>query len=193
MYSEDEIKGARSELEQRRRKFWNEKVEQLCTDSSTTSLDKTTIYGMVDVSWTLRKSSMLETEACKILHEEEVLFQREECAVSGKRKLGSQKKDTINKNIDRMSVAHIQVESLDAGLKDARNRFRLADTIQERKRLKREFQEKSTLLTGSYSELKRAQDALSKSLSQKKREIENVLANKTSQDEEEELTSAQVS
>ena len=42
---------------------------------------------------------------------------------SGKRKLGPQKKATIPKNIDRMSIAHLQVESVDAALKGTKKGF----------------------------------------------------------------------
>ncbi|XP_068738779.1 uncharacterized protein [Montipora capricornis] len=108
VFTNSEIAGARSELEKRRREFWIEKAEQLSRDPTTHSLDKTTIHGMVDIAWTLRKTGMLETDARQLLHEENVLFQREELAISWKRKLGSQKKDTIKKNIDRMSVAHLR-------------------------------------------------------------------------------------
>lgn len=50
--------------------------------------NKTTTYEMIDNSWTLRKTVMLEMEANQILHEEEVLFERFEAATSGKKSLG---------------------------------------------------------------------------------------------------------
>ena len=88
---------------------------------------------------------------------------------SGKRKLGPQKKATIPKNIDRMSIAHLQVESLDAALKETKKAF-ASFNKKERGQLKREFKEKSNLMDVAYSELKRAQDALNKSIVQKRRD-----------------------
>ena len=88
---------------------------------------------------------------------------------SGKRKLGPQKKATIPKNIDGMSIAHLQVESLDAALKATKKGFASLNK-KERGQLKREFKEKSNLMDGAYNELKRAQDALNKSIVQKRRD-----------------------
>ena len=183
IFTQSEIKNAKSDLEKRRRTFWNDKAEQLCSDPKTSHLEKTTLYGMVEVSWTLRKSGILEADARKVQHEEDVLFQRADAAFSGKRKLGSQKKDTIPSNIERMSIAHLEVESLDAALQDARCRLAQSNTKTERSGCQREFKEKTTLLDGAYSELKHAQDALTKSIKQKKAELENALKLKEQDDE----------
>jgi hypothetical protein len=47
----------------KRRTFWNEKTEQLATKNETCKLDKTTIRGIIDVSWTLRKTSLIVIDA----------------------------------------------------------------------------------------------------------------------------------
>ena len=39
---------------------------------------------------------------------------------SGKRKLEPQKTATVPKNIDRMSIAHLQIESLDVARKETK-------------------------------------------------------------------------
>lgn len=64
---------------------------------------------------------------------------------SGKRKLGPQKKAIIPKNIDRMSIAHLQVESLDAALKETSKGF-ASSNKKERGQLKKGFKEKSNLM-----------------------------------------------
>ena len=51
--------------------------------------------------------------------------------------------------------------------------------MEQKKKIKKEFENKTALLDGAYSELKRAQEALSKSLSQKRMEMERVLASST--------------
>jgi len=66
----------------------NNKAEQLCLAPKQMTHNKTTTYEMIDNSWTLRKTVMLEMEANQILHEEEVLFERFEAATSGKKSLG---------------------------------------------------------------------------------------------------------
>jgi hypothetical protein len=47
----------------KRRTFWDEKTEQLATKNETCKLDKTTIGGIIDVSWTLRKTSLIVIDA----------------------------------------------------------------------------------------------------------------------------------
>ena len=90
IYTDSEIQQARSDLERKKRLFWNEKMEQLCSDPKQARHDKTTLCGMVDVSWTLRKSGMLETEANKVLYQEQVVLRGGEATT--KKKLGTQKK-----------------------------------------------------------------------------------------------------
>ena len=114
IYTDSEIQQARSDLERKRRLFWNEKMEQLCSDPKQARHDKTTLCGMVDVSWTLRKSGMLETEANKVLYQEQVVLRGGEATT--KKKLGPQKRETNPKNMDRMNAAHQQVETLDGAL-----------------------------------------------------------------------------
>ena len=53
---------------------------------------------------------MLEAEAKKLMEDEKVLFHKGDVT---SRKLGNQKKDTILKNVDRMSAARQAVEEHD--------------------------------------------------------------------------------
>ena len=55
VFSKAEIDSAKSETEKKRR-FWNEKAEQVARDKKTGNLDKTTMTGIIAVSWTLRKT-----------------------------------------------------------------------------------------------------------------------------------------
>ena len=177
IYTDSEIQQARSDLERKRRLFWNEKMEQPCSDPKQARHDKTTLCGMVDVSWTLRKSGMLETEANKVLYQEQVVLRGGEATT--KKKLGTQKRETIPKNMDRMNAAHQQVETLDGALIKLRQNHSETSSMEQKKKIKKEFENKTALLDGAYSELKRAQEALSKSLSQKRMEMERVLASST--------------
>ena len=93
------------------------------------------------------------------------------------KKLDKQKKETIPKNVDRMNATHQQVETLDGALIRLHQHHRETSSMEQKKNIKTEFE--TALLDGDYSELKRAQEVLSKSVSQKGMEIERVLATST--------------
>ena len=176
IYSPKEIESATG-MEKKRRQFWNDKAEQLAQNKKTRNQSKTVLSGLIDVSWTLRKTSMLESDVKKLLDEEKVLFRKDD--VAGK-KLGTQKKDTISKNVERMSAAHHAVEGIDQEVEEVQETFQAAQTLVDRRKYSKEYERKKLLLDGAYTELKRAQDALTKSMKAKERDIENRLAERSS-------------
>ena len=175
IYSPKEIESATG-MEKKRRQFWNDKAEQLAQNQKTRNQSKTVLSGLIDVSWTLRKTSMLESDVKKLLDEEKVLFRNDD--VAGK-KLGTQKKDTISKNVERMSAAHHAVEAIDQEVEEVQEAFQAAQTLVDRRKYSKEYERKKLLLDGAYTELKRAQDALTKSMKAKERDIENRLAERS--------------
>ncbi len=122
IYSVKEISSGKSELEQARRQFSNEKAEQLCTRSGTANLGKTTIFGIIDVAWTLRKTSLLLDEARKLRQNEEELFPDDDKA-SWER--GTK---TIDNNINRMEVSHQNVIDRDKELEKVKKRYESCTT-----------------------------------------------------------------
>ena len=176
IYSPKEIESATG-MEKKRRQFWNDKAEQLAQNKKTRNQSKTVLSGLIDVSWTLRKTSMLESDVKKLLDEEKVLFRKDD--VAGK-KLGTQKKDTISKNVERMSAAHHAVEGIDQEVEKVQEAFQAAQTLVDRRKYSKEYERKKLVLDGAYTELKRAQDALTKSMKAKERDIENRLAERSS-------------
>lgn len=170
LYSQEDINSA-SGLEKKRREFWNGKAKQLAKNKKTRQQSKTALAGIIDVSWTLHKTSMLETEAKKILDDEKVLFRKED--VTSRK--GSQKKETIPNNIERMSATHEAVEELDKKTTNRRDVFESAKTSSLRKKNTKKYKKEQLLLDGAYTELKHAQDALTKSMKVKRKEIEDRL------------------
>lgn len=61
-------------MEKTRRRLWNEKAEQVTTKRKTAGLDKLTLIGIIDVSWTMGKTSLIEDESRKVLDDEEILL-----------------------------------------------------------------------------------------------------------------------
>lgn len=118
-------------MERKRRRFWNEKAEQLVKSSKTSHCGKTTIAGIIDVAWTLRKTSFIEEEARKLIQDEKELFTKDDTACGNK--LGQQKNDTIAKNLDRMAAAHLAVESHCADIEKCRKEFKKGKSIKGEK------------------------------------------------------------
>ena len=144
-------------MEKKRRRFWNKKADQLAKNKETRDQSKTALCGIIDVSWTLRNTSMLEAEAKKLMEDEKVFFRKDDVT---KRKLGNQKKDTILKNVDRMSATHQAVEEHDQRVTGIQKLFKEAKTIADRKKSTKEYEREKLLMDGAYTELKHAQDAL---------------------------------
>ena len=83
-------------MERKRRLFCKEKAEQLAKCPKTSHCNKTTIPGIIDVSWTIKKTSLIETEARKLLDDERELRFNED--PTSARKLRQQKKEMLGKN-----------------------------------------------------------------------------------------------
>ena len=103
IYSDQEIASATLELEKKRRRFCNEKAEQLANNPQMPTANKTTISWIIYVAWTLRKTSFIEGDAKKASQEENVLSPKE----ASTRKVTSQKPGTMAKNMERMDAAHV--------------------------------------------------------------------------------------
>ena len=151
IYTDEEINSPISEMEKKRRRFWNEKAEQVAKSQKTANLNKMAMIGIIDVAWTIRKTEFVE----KTLDEQKVMVRTE-----FKTKLKStQKKETIPKNLDRMAAAHSAVENIDKDIQDSRNSFEKATSIKERNKYRKEYERKKKILDGAYTELKKAQEA----------------------------------
>lgn len=73
IYSQSEIQSAKG-LEKIRRHFWNNKGEEVCRDKTLRKWPKTALHGVIDTSWTLKKTALLAMEANKILSEKKRKF-----------------------------------------------------------------------------------------------------------------------
>ena len=143
LYSESEIENATG-LNKQRLKFWNDKAIELCSDKSITDHlynNREAIEGAIHSSWVMNKTSILELKAeemeekAKACYEDEVV--REEILKGVKR------------NVLRMKDAHASVCGL----------YNILASSSGTERDQLELQ-----LTEDVSELKKAQDALSKAL-----------------------------
>ena len=170
IYTEEEINLPKSEMERKRRRFWNEKAEQVAKSSKTSHCSKTTIAGIIDVAWTLRKTSLIEGEARKLIEDEKELFAKDD--IESGSKLGQQKSDTIGKNLERMAAAHLAVESHDADIQACQKEFKKGKSIKDKNSSTLKYKREKALMDGAYTELKRAQDATTKSIKTKRQQLE---------------------
>ena len=102
-----------------RRQFWNDKAELLASRAETSKMGKTTIAGLIDTAWTLRKTLLLFDDAQKLEKDQRDLFGSDEVAddsESWSRATGKQKSVTIRKNLDRVKAANENVLDSDKRL-----------------------------------------------------------------------------
>ena len=176
IFTKNEIKNCKFILEQARRQFWNEKAEQLCSHSETANLSKTTINGIIDTAWTLKRTSLYRDEARTLDQNEEELFP-DDTSASWKRGSGKQKSKTIGNNIDRMELAHLLVNEKDKELQNIKARFKKC-TREEQDLIEKEYKKVCVQLDEAYTKLKLAQEALSKALKHKKEILDKRLKEK---------------
>lgn len=165
VYTEQELTSPQSELERKRHHFWNDKAEQLAKSPKTSHCNKTTLAGIIDISWTLRKTGMIEGDARK--------KEKELCAGEDEvNKLGKQKKETLAKNMERMVAAHAAVET-------CKQSFQMGNiSVKEKSALKAEYNGKKDLMDRAYTELKRAQEASVKAIKIKRQQLDVHLSKK---------------
>lgn len=161
VYTEEEINAAPSDMEKTRRRFWNEKTEQVTRKTKTAGLDKLTLIGIIDVSWTMQKTSLIEDESGKVLDEEEILLK-----TMFSNQKSSQKKQTIPKILEGMAASHAVLEKVNKEMQKGKE-LKKNVSMKKKEQLKEEFRKK-VHLDASYTELKRAQDAALKAISGKK-------------------------
>lgn len=144
--------GNRKGLEKLRRSFWNTKAEELCKDGTYSKWSVKEIHGVIDTSWTLKKTALLCNEA-----------ERVEAAGAESDKKLKQHKSTVNHNVNRMLNSHKQILALDAALKELKSSSKNPSSKKIDKVEKR--------MTAEMTELKTAQESLRKSIEVKKKQL----------------------
>ena len=171
VFTEAEIAGASSKMEQTRRKFWNDKAEQLASlKPERSGMNKTTVSGIIDVSWTLRKTAIIENNVNETLDKEKIILGQD-----GMKKIGSQKKETIPKNLQRMETANFNVQRANANLEKVKEEFEKAKSTVEEEKIKKQWKRSKDDMDEAYTKLKQAQDATMKALVVKQQQLEKYL------------------
>ena len=146
IYSQPEINSSKG-LEKVRRHFWNTKGEEVCRDKTLRTWTKTALHGVIDTSWTLKKTALLAMEANKILNEKK--------GNMGKTK---QREGTLAQNLERTLAKHSELLSINsklAALNDPEN------TTRDKKS---KIEKLETSAREAMGELKRAQESARKAI-----------------------------
>ena len=93
--------------------------------------------------------------------------------------LGTKKKETLPKNLDRMSAAHLAVESIDSEVQECQTKFKAAKEQSQRTLFAIDYKRKKVLLDSAYTELKRAQKEAVKSIHVQRQQINSSLESST--------------
>ena len=142
LYSEDEIERARG-LNKRRLRFWNDKAVEICSDKSITdelNNNREAIEGAIHSSWTLHKTGLMELDVEELEDKATLVYDDD---ISREHVLTN-----VKKNLDRMKMSHAAI----IGISNL-----IADSSKHDSQLEDQ-------LSQEMSELKRAQDALSKAI-----------------------------
>lgn len=158
LFSSKEI-GEAQGLEKIRRKFWNEKAEELCQDRTLKKWKATAIHGVIDTAWMLKKTVVLVVEANNTQDREA----REEATEHSTMK--KQKKETVDANVQRTLCSHRELLRVNERLR------RLNDASNITSQKKKKIAEEEVAAKTALGELKLAQESLRKALQNKRKSL----------------------
>ena len=156
IYSPTEVSRAQG-LEKIRRKFWNDKAEELCQDRELNKWKATAINGVIDTAWTLTKTAVLVMEADNLRDEES----RAE-PISAPKPRKQQKVATVDENVKRTLNTHRQLLKINQTLQSLKN---TANTTTKKKA---KISQAEDAARSAMGELKQAQESLRKALENKR-------------------------
>ena len=112
-------------LEKIRRKFWNEKAEELCQDRALKKWKATAIHGVIDTTWMLKKIMVLVVKA-NTQHREA----REEATEYSTMK--KQRKETVNEKVQRTLCRHQELLRVNERLQRLNNNSNITSQKKEK-------------------------------------------------------------
>lgn len=169
IYSQKEIEGSTG-LTQVYRKFWNGKAEEICANQSLTSLKAGEIQVAINVAWILQKTSHLRREVEEITAEV-----GQPCSNAVAKKLQMSAK-TIAKKTRRVEKAHESLDNTQQELTDARFELFQAPNSCQRKKINEKVDNLENVLGVNLTELRKAEDALRKSIENKRKIVSDLEA-----------------
>lgn len=155
IYSPAEIESPNNQTERVRRMFWNKKAQHLVGNSNYHNWPKHAIIGVINSMWTLEKVDLLKEEANQL----EIESDETQDEVVSKSVMS-----LVNRNLRRMLIARDAVSKTNEEIRLEDSLFKDIKTGVEREKSRNIIKKKRMVLDQEYAELKKAQDALRKSL-----------------------------
>eukprot|EP00112_Aurelia_sp_Birch-Aquarium-sp1_P010815 Seg2298.3 transcript_id=Seg2298.3/GoldUCD/mRNA.D3Y31 product="hypothetical protein" protein_id=Seg2298.3/GoldUCD/D3Y31 len=157
IYSVEEIQRAKSS-DKAYLQFWNEKTVALCRDPKYHKYPRLAIEGVLNASWTKRKVTLLREDVQQLQLEINNLKQ----SFPEEKELPTMR--TVGKNINRMMIARNAINIADSEVQRLANETKSCFNRETNIKLSSQLKAAQSRVEASYTELKKAQDALRKSL-----------------------------
>ena len=149
--------------------FWNEKAESLCRNPRFQKWSKLSLEGVINSSWTLRKTTLLRDQIrVSELELDEIKRQHPDWHRDIPN-LGS-----IRRNEDRMTAARHAIEEQEKEAQKIQKDLKTCTNEETRAQKKRKLKECQNNIDGLYSDLKKAQDALRKNVKSLEQKVEQL-------------------
>lgn len=168
IFTESEIEMCAG-IQKEYRKFWNEKAEEICSNSYLKSFKPGEIQGAINVAWTLEKTQHLKDmeklegeidKSCNLLN-----------AVL--KKVQSSNK-TIERNSERVESAHKMLSKTEKALTEERFELFKSSNGPQCRIVVAKIEKWEKELAANLTELRRAEDALRKALDVKRKLLDNL-------------------
>ena len=176
IYTEKQINDCTG-LTKKYRKFWNAKAEAICNNKKYNGWSKTSIEGVVNCSWVLKKITLLN-EDVRLLE-----IKITELRNSDKQLNNLPDLKTVYKNLDRMKTIASSLEKSEKANQGCMIKLNEVNSSAERAALKTEIVHLRSEIDGSYGNLKLAQDALRKKITAAEKVVEKAENQNNSQHE----------
>ena len=176
IYTEKQINGCTG-LTKKYRKFWNAKAEAICKNKKYNGWSKTSIEGVVNCSWVLKKITLLNEDVCLL-----------EIKITELRELDKQLNslpdlETVYKNLDRMKTIASTLEKSEKPNQGSMIKLNEVNSSAKRAALKTEIVRLRLEIDESYGNLKLIQDALRKSITAPEKVVKEAENQNSIQDE----------
>ena len=161
------------------REFWNAKAEELCRSSALKTFKPGEIQGAINVAWTIRKTEYLKDEMEKVDQE----INNTECPFDVLKKFQLSAK-TLKKNQERVETAFTSLQDLQQELTSARQEYFDSGSKSERQAASVKVDQLEKNLQSQLTEMRKAQDALRKSIDARRKLLDQLHAKKQSDSKE---------
>lgn len=160
------------------REVWNAKAEELCRSSALKTFKPGEIQGAINVAWTIRKTQYLKDEMEKVNQ-----GINDKCPIDFLKKFQLSAK-TLKKNQERIETAFTSLQDLQRDLTSARQEYFDSGSKSEHQAASVKVDQHEKNLQSQLTKMRKAQDALRKSVDAWRKLLDQLHVTKQSDSEE---------